>query len=126
MIDAYRSVKPATDGFTFLRKNSASRIDRLYISKLIVPSLTAADMIPTACSDHNAVFIEIRDNTAAIDMDNQSNRFSYWKFNNQKLSSPDFDANFQDLYRRLLLRKQSYNGVTEWWEKCSKPLLDIS
>ena len=122
MIDAYRHVNPATDGFTFIRKNSASRIDRLYVSRAILNSVTAADLIPTPSSDHNAVLIEINDNVAAIDTNEQSKRHTYWKLNNQVLSNPDFEVNFQHLYRRLLLRKQNFVSVTEWWEKCTKPL----
>ena len=39
------------------------------------------------------------------------------------MSNPDFDVNFQDLYRRLLLRKQDYGSVVEWWGDCAKPFL---
>lgn len=72
------------------------RLDRFYISKLLVDDVLACDNLPFGCSDHDAVMLKIKANTGIT--------FGpgYWKFNNSLLQDKAFVELFTKYWVELI------------------------
>ena len=121
-VDAYRAFNPGVPGYTFVRNNTASRLDRFYVPASLMPSVQAVDILPAAFTDHSAVLLRVQ---LCGDIQNLylwSGRSLYWKVNNSILSHPDFLINFEDLYKRLHQCIGDHDDICDWWEERVKPM----
>lgn len=60
LIDIWKYKKPDDPGYTFYRLNSASRLDRIYVSPKLKNEIISAQMVITEISDHNGIISRIR------------------------------------------------------------------
>ena len=120
LIDSYRFFHPHQPGYTFIRNNSASRIDYLFLPVSEGSNIVNVDLVPVPASDHIAVCVDIKINGNQT-FKKAKHKGNYWKLNNEILCHPDFEENFLILYSKLLNKKAQFNEITEWWEVCAKP-----
>ena len=121
-IDIFDFLQPNTQSFTFIRNNSASRIDRIYVPADRVRDCLSVSHIPAAFSDHLAVRLEIQVAGGGGEAHCRPNRYSYWKLNNLVLQDPDFNLNFIDMYSAVKQSIVEYNDIGDWWEYRAKPM----
>jgi exonuclease III len=119
LIDSYRLFHPNQPGYTFIRNDSASRIDYIFLSQSSKENIESVSLIPAPSSDHVAVCLELKAGNQQVPVSRMTS--SYWKLNSRILSHPDFLDNFTEIYARLVARIESFQSVTEWWESCAKP-----
>ena len=122
-VDIYREVYPNNIVYTFIRNNSASRLDRIYVPGEIVSNCRVVELIPAPFSDHSGMTLVLNVGGVRTVRDGERRRKSYWKLNNKILESEDFLPNFKDVYQRCILQISSYPDICEWWENCVKPLV---
>jgi hypothetical protein len=91
----------------------ASRLDRLYFSTSLMPSVHSADIHPCSVSDHDYVSVKLKD-FEGIDFGP-----SYWKCNNSIL-----DSAFKFLFTAFCENNiPSLDNITlEWWDTFKKKI----
>jgi exonuclease III len=120
-VDIFRSFYPNLSLYTFIRPNSASRLDRIYVPQYLVQSCDLPEIIPAAFSDHSAVTVSLTV-TGVQHAEVRRRSKSYWKLNNSILDHDDFMDNFRDLYQRVKTTTSDYDDIADWWEKGAKPM----
>ena len=81
--DVWRVYHPGERVYTYARGDSRSRLDMFMVSQITLTSTIKAGVIPVACSDHDAIFIDIFkvSNTRGPGL---------WRFSNWLLDLPSF------------------------------------
>ena len=64
LTDAFRHFHPATIAYTFIGHNSASRLDRIYVTPALLRSLHQCTISPATTSDHRPVILHLRYSSA--------------------------------------------------------------
>jgi len=112
--DAWR-IREQSDGFTFRAVNSASRIDRIYVSECFVKDVKAVKVIPIAFSDHCAMACHVN-----LNLDHVFMRKGFWKMNGNILNDERFLPAFRSKWADWQKVKQRFKDVAEWWENYVK------
>lgn len=114
---------PRDPGYTFIRNNTASRLDRIYVPGRLRQFCQQVEIVPVAFSDHQCLSSVIRMRGAWRGEEGNGRRSSYWKLNNSVLDHHDFLNNFEHTYRRLQLSKEWHHNAADWWEESAKPVI---
>lgn len=96
--DAERALKGQAVQFSFFRGDSASRIDRFYVSQDLVKSILSFETSPVAFSDHRAIIMKV-----TIDKTDLGTTFGrgYWKINTAFINDNDCENEFCFTYEAL-------------------------
>ena len=121
LVDVYREQKPNEPGYTFVRNNTASRLDRIYLSGNCLPLAGEVEVIGIPFTDHAGLSMVL--DLPSVAAERKSSRVSYWKLNNSVLDHPDFLANFNDVYARSRDSIDLYDDIADWWELSCKPVI---
>ena len=120
-IDVYRHFNPQLQRFTFVRNNTGSRLDRIYVPDYLIGCVNSCSILPLAFTDHAAVSIQLE--MAGVErMEPEHRPRNFWKLNNQILSHDDFLPNFSLLYNDLKQRINLFADHADWWELHFKPM----
>ena len=122
-MDLYRSQFPQIPGYTFIRQNSASRLDRMYVPARNYHLFQPVDILPAAFTDHQALLTTVNLQVLHVNTSRHRPVKTYWKFNNSVLDHKDFLPNFTDMYSRLYETQTEYQDMADWWEDRAKPLI---
>ena len=123
MADAFREVNQ-TAGYTLIRNNGASRIDRIYVPNKFRISIITTEVLPAPFTDHAAVGM-ILAVTGISRRETEQSPATYWKLNVSILDDEDFLPNFSELYDEIKDGKEDYADLGEWWECQAKPVIRI-
>lgn len=98
--------------FTFFRGESASRLDRVYVSKSFRSKVKRCVTMPVVFSDHHAVLIDYE-----ISADQRSclSGSGYWKINYSLLNDGRVQEEFKEVYAELKKRRKYTESFSEWW-----------
>lgn len=113
--DIAKQLKKAA--FTFIRGDSASRLDRFYGPIEFVNEVIDLQNIPVAFSDHHAVIIKVNSLKDHICAKGRG----YWKINPSLLDSEEISKRFQDEYIKLKSRSTYNTDLNSWWHFILKP-----
>lgn len=116
LLDAYRFLFPYNIKTTWFSSTVSCRLDRFYISKLLVNDILTCDNLPFGYSDHDAVMLQIKSNTGIT--------FGpgYWKFNNSLLQDKTFVQLFTKYWVELI---NGFDIDLDLWDHFSKNKLRI-
>lgn len=119
MTDSWTELKPNDKGYTYFRTNSASRIDRIYVSEGIKTQLRYVQLIITEISDHNGLICKIR-----IGERYTTVRKKQWYVNKNFLNSEHIDIDLLKIkYKFWQRHKNKFDNIIHWWTKYLKPQL---
>jgi exonuclease III len=98
--------------YTFHRGNSASRLDRFYLSAELLERSTDFEVAPVGFSDHHAVLFKYRIENAEL-----ATRIGrgYWKINPMYLNINDIKIRFSNEYAELKNRFSFRANLPKWW-----------
>jgi hypothetical protein len=102
-------------GYTHYAPKSASRLDRIYTSKILYSKKKGVQTIATAFTDHLSVVLHLGTDTP---MDTRGK--GYWKMNNSILSDPTFHSTLNNRWKSWQRDKCLYPNTRTWWTKCVK------
>ena len=74
-------------GYTYYANNTASRIDRIYVTQRLYSRKTGVERVAAAFTDHMAVVLRLR-----VDVPLPVRGRSYWKMSSSLLRSETFDT----------------------------------
>lgn len=113
--DVARSFK--AHRFTFHRNQSASRLDRFYVSKEFVCDVSNCKTLPLVFSDHHCVLLTLKVRKEQISTRGRG----YWKINPCFLGRPEVKERFCAEYDKLKQRSMYQTDLSAWWHYCFKP-----
>lgn len=98
MTDVWEHIHGNMVQYTFHRGNSASRLDRIYVSRALVNSIHSVKVIPASFSDHDALLLRMSATTPLPCLGR-----GYWKLNTSLLINFDirelFSAKWESIRR---------------------------
>lgn len=100
---------------TFRNTNTASRLDRFYISDRLVPHFKSYHEHAVSFSDHLAVACHIN-----LGVQYAPRGPSYWKLNNTVLKHPQFLPEFKEFWKGIVSHQRRFSSIADWWEKYAK------
>ena len=103
-----------TPEFTYFQNNSASRLDRIYVSKL-ANDIQEVKTETISFSDHFCVSIHLN-----ISSHIKVGR-PLWKLNTSLLTKLLIREKFLILWCHIRDKKRFYHSVSSWWESLVKP-----
>lgn len=98
--------------FTFVRNDSASRIDRFYVSSELITRMTNFETVPVAFSDHHAIKFKYKLTIQEIPV---LRGRGYWKINTSFLNDENISRQFKEVYDQLKQRRKYNSNFAEWW-----------
>lgn len=120
--DIWKSLRGSEDGFTYIYRNGAARLDRFYSYPELITQIASVSILPTAFTDHHCIALEFN-----CGMTRMANRREHclWKMNISILKDECFQTNFYEFWTRINAHPLRSSDVTRWWEKVFKPGLKI-
>ena len=99
LIDIFRDLNPDSKIFTWQKynQNKFARLDYFLISSSLAPYVQDVKIIPSFCSDHSPVIID-------IDFTKFKRGRGFWKFNNSLLKDKDFMVKIKDIIKRVCMQ----------------------
>ena len=115
LLDAYRTLYPSKLCFSYTRSNTASRIDRIYVSQSLHHSLHHAGYTPISFSDH------FSSSSVTIKLDiPKTRKQKYWKLNDSLLQLSQYHESFKE-WVKIWREKQSFHrDILKWWDSFKK------
>lgn len=101
--------------YSFVRPNSASRLDRIYISRSLVPHLRTSELFATAFSDHKAYKIR-----CCLPSLGRPHGRGYWSIRAHILNEANLEE-FEQKWSRWLRERRNHNSWMSWWIEFAKP-----
>lgn len=105
-------------GYTHFTSHSASRLDRLYVSRNLRTTISGAEIWPTAFTNHEAYI-------CAVTLPRQRTRRSrgLWRLNVAILKDAACRREVEETWHRCQRRRHTYDSTLTWWIRCAKPTL---
>jgi endonuclease/exonuclease/phosphatase family metal-dependent hydrolase len=98
------------NGFTHYAPLSATRLDRIYITKLSHTRKCGVEMVATSFTDHFAVVIRLATDVSIV----ESGR-GYWKMKASLLHDRGFCEVLRDRWTKWKTYKRYYPNAVKWW-----------
>ena len=112
LIDSFRCLNPQSKSFTYIRHNTASRLDRIYLPAVLQHKLIEATHFPLTFSDHNfAPLIRLQFDTMI-----QIPTTPLWKLNDYLLLQNTNQARFDVLLEKGLTKPMRFEDPIRWWD----------
>ncbi|KZS08249.1 Uncharacterized protein APZ42_027841 [Daphnia magna] len=111
-IDAFRTVNPNINAYTFVSPNGKSRIDRIYIPSKQKRYIKNCININFAYSDHVAVMLELEESVCK-----PVNKNILRKLNTSVLEDPYFQEEIEIFILNAKSKIYEYQSIIDWWEK---------
>lgn len=115
--DVWRRQNPTSREYTWFRNNpskeermSKARLDRIYISNELLPSVEACSNVPCAISDHSAVYLRFKVSPS------RRRGSSHWHFNNSLLENKDYTDSVHLFWKNWQSQKPKYSNIQCWWD----------
>lgn len=104
--------------YTYITSNTASRIDRIYISKNLKQNLRTTNVHSVAVSDHRAYVIRI---AIPHEVSNNINRTQkLWSLRKHLFTAENLDQ-FRIHWTKWTRQKKNYRSWLNWWLDYAKP-----
>ena len=96
LVDIWRELHPDGKQYTWRKfnENKQSRLDYFLISASLLPYVQNASIIPSYCSDHSGIELE-------IDFSKFIRGRGFWKFNTSLLNDPDYIKIIKNTIKRV-------------------------
>lgn len=105
-------LKGSAKSYSFLRGNSASRLDRFYINSELVAKIHSFQTVDLAFSDHCAKMYKI--NVDRNDL-GQTNGKGMWKINSSFLNNDEIENEYCFFYENLKKVRSYTENFPFWW-----------
>ena len=114
LVDIWRELHPDDRVFTWQKynENKMSRLDFFLISSSLLPFIQKADIVPSFCSDHSGITLE-------IDFTKFKRGRGFWKFNNSLLKDPLYVEQIKVTVKRVVAQYAVINDDENFFENAS-------
>ena len=118
LVDIWRELHPDDRQYTWRKfnENKQSRLDYFLISASLLPYVQNASIIPSYCSDHSGIELE-------IDFSKFIRGRGFWKFNTSLLSDPDYLKLIKNTIKRVTAQYAIVNDDTNFYVNATNEIL---
>ena len=118
LVDIWRELHPDDRQYTWRKfnENKQSRLDYFLISASLLPYVQNASIIPSYCSDHSGIELE-------IDFSKFIRGRGFWKFNTSLLSDPDYLKLIKNTIKRVTAQYAIVNDDTNFYVNATNEVL---
>ena len=119
LIDIWRELHPHQRTYTWQKynENKQSRLDYFLISASLLPFIQSAKIVPSYCSDHSGIELE-------VDFSKFVRGRGFWKFNTSLLSDPQYVEKIKSVIKRVVAQYAIINGNHNFYESVSEEILN--
>uniref|UniRef100_H2ZZX0 Reverse transcriptase domain-containing protein n=1 Tax=Latimeria chalumnae TaxID=7897 RepID=H2ZZX0_LATCH len=117
LIDAFATANPGIEGFTYERGGAKSRIDRFYLSNLLL--LAKVKNLPLCFSDHVCVFASLRFKNFL------PRGKGIWRNNVSLFSFPEIRDTICSVIRDTRSLKFMYGSAGGWWDAVKMEVREV-
>ena len=119
LIDIWRELHPDQRTFTWQKynENKQSRLDYFLISASLLPFIKSAKIVPSFCSDHSGIELE-------IDFTKFVRGRGFWKFNTSLLYDSQYVDKIKNVIKRVVAQYAIINGNHNFYESASEEILN--
>lgn len=118
LVDSWEILNGKRVEFSYIRSNSASRLDRILISNIMKSQMRTAYFTVTAFSDHKAYIIRM----LLPHLGTPTGR-GVWRLQPQILDSEDVMNEMSRKWQYWQRARRNYRNYMEWWISYAKPKL---
>lgn len=118
LVDSWAYFHPQSLRYTYVTRDSASRLDRLYINRGYVPNVTDCEFWPVNFSDHVAYHITFRHVKQKTFLGRGT-----WQLNNSLLQDNRLKQEIESTWTQCLRSQARYPTRISWWVQYAKPKL---
>lgn len=104
-------LKKKSNEYTFLRGDTASRIDRFYAHSSMIENIIQAQTVTVVFSDHRAVFFKLKVQKQNLALHGRG----YWKINAQMVDNDEISSRFSTEFENLKNRHIYSTDRSSWW-----------
>ena len=114
LIDIWREMHPQTKTFTWQKfnENKCSRLDFFLISSSLLPFVQNSEIVPSFCSDHAGIILE-------IDFAKFKRGRGFWKFNCSLLRDSEYVKMIKNTIKRVVAQYSTINGNNQFFTNAS-------
>jgi len=105
-------------GYTYYANNTASRLDRIYVTQRLYSRKTGVERVAAAFTDYKAVVLRL-----TIDVPLPVRGRSYWKMNSSLLRSETFDTEIDVQWAKWQKHKRFDKNSVTWWGQYVKKMI---
>ena len=125
VVDGYHLRDPVVEcglplEFTYRTANSASRLDRFYVSDRDLAGFKSLHNYPVVFTDHLAVACHIN-----LGVSYAPRGPSYWKLDTTVLQDPSFLPNFQQFWVETVSHQRRFPSKADWWDNYAKRKIQV-
>ena len=127
LIDVWRKFHPDKKQFTWRQidsnnenRNIAVRLDKWYVSPILIGNIDKCYIVPCTLSDHLPVMLKLRS------LKNIKRGKGTWKFNNSLLDCEYFCKKISDFWLGWQILKPAGKDILEWWEAGKSKVKEIA
>ena len=110
LVDAYRSKFPNQVAVTWRGRGVSSRLDRIYLSSSLIPSVQSVQHVVNSVSDHDLVLMRMSPLSPV------SVGKGFWKFNTSLLKDPDFCGKINQVLHCASGEIPTDGSILTWWD----------
>lgn len=115
MIDVWSSLGRGRNGYTYITHNSASRIDRLYVSRNLRSQLRESDAHAVSFTDHKALSVRL-----CLPQLGRQHGKGFWSIRPHILTEDNLEE-FDHKWTYWTRQRRNYASWMEWWIRYVKP-----
>ena len=118
LVDIWRELNPDVKQFTWQKynENKQSRLDYFLVLSSLLPFVHKAAIIPSYCSDHSGIELE-------IDFAKFNQGRGFWKFNGSLVSDPDYLILIKSTIKRVVAQYAIVEGDDLFYEHATAEIL---
>lgn len=115
LFDVWEQLQPQAQGYTYISHNSASRLDRIYVTQGLRNQLRNSDTHVCSFTNHKAVTARI----CLPHLGHESGR-GYWSLR-PHLLTPENIAEFRNRWQYWTRQRRNFPSWMRWWLEFAKP-----
>ena len=120
LVDVYRSKFPTQVAATWRGRGVSCRLDRIYISSSLIPSVRTIEHVINPVSDHDLVVMRLSP-LSPVNLGK-----GYWKFNNTLLKDPDFCGKINQVLYCASQETPRDDSILTWWDDLKGDFKEIA
>lgn len=107
-------------GHTFIHRTGSARIDRIYSRRPLRDRIRDIQLIPTAITDHAALWVEMTEPTPNTAHTRKETRPKLWKLNESVLEEDNYVKQMNSFIDKATGHPLYSKDIVEWWEAIFK------
>lgn len=117
LVDIWKALRKNENGYTFVHRNGAARLDRIYCNRSLLQFFPEIFLVPNAITDHFALVTSF---TKTLNFAKTKKEKGIWKINASVLQEDAYARTIEKFVDNAILLPVFKEDVIEWWDNIFK------